>query len=176
MKNKCSRKANQNELDEIFMMGFDVWAEGSEADYLVECRTSPKYARGEWYVLEDENGALISSLIVYKLGPDQYGLGSIATPKALRKHGYASKIISDVLEQIEKKSPTATIFLYSDIRPEFYKRFSFNRIPQIAQRYKTTTCMVRGKNVGKFLDKMDTPEYFQIRRLFLKSHYILLIH
>lgn len=111
-------------------------------------------------MLEDENGALISSLIVYNLGKDRYGIGSIATPKALRKRGHASKIISDVLEQIEDKSPAAAIFLYSDIEPEFYERFNFARMPQLAQRYKTTTCMVRGEDTGKFSDKTDTPEYF----------------
>ena len=161
MKSSHSRKADQSEFDQIYMMGFDVWAEGSEAEYLVECRTSPKYARGIWYVLENENGALTSSLIVYKLAPDQFGIGSIATPKALRKQGHASKLISDVLLQINEESSGATIFLYSDIEPEFYERFNFVRIPPLAQRYKTTTCMARGKGIEKFfLDKTTTPEYF----------------
>ncbi len=160
MKRRCSRKADQSEFDQIFMMGLDAWAEGAETEYLADCRTSAKYARGNWYVLENESGALISSLIVYRLGSNEYGIGSIATPKALRKQGHASRLISDVLQQIEEESPEAIIFLYSDIEPEFYERFNFVRIPPLAQRYKTTTCMVRGKDIGKFSDKMDTPEYF----------------
>lgn len=160
MKNKCVRKANQSEFDQIFMMGFDVWADGSESEYLTACRTSPKYARGNFYVLENENGELLSSLILYKLGPEEFGIGSIATPPTLRKQGHASKIISDVLKEIEAESPTSVVFLYSDIEPEFYERFNFTRIPQEAQRYKTTTCMVRSKNIEKFTDKTATPEYF----------------
>lgn len=160
MKNRHSRRAAQSEYDQIFMMGFDVWAEGAEDEYLAACRTSPKYARGNWHVLENENRALISSLIVYKLGPDEYGIGSIATAKALRKQGHVSRLISDVLKQIEEESPTAAIFLYSDIEPDFYERFDFAPVPQIAQRYKNTTCMVRGKHIEKFTDKMATPEYF----------------
>ncbi|MBY0385346.1 GNAT family N-acetyltransferase [bacterium] len=160
MKKKYSRKADKSEFDPIFMMGFDAWAEGSESDYLNTCRTSPKYAHGDWYVLENENGAIISSLIVYKFGSGEYGIGSIATVKNLRRQGNASKLISDVLEQIEKESPKATLFLYSDIIPDFYERFGFVQLPLTAQRYKTTTCMVRGKDTKKFLAPETTPEYF----------------
>jgi predicted acetyltransferase len=161
MKKTHSRIATQNEFNQIYMMGFDVWAEGSEGEYLSECQTSSKYARGTWYVLENENGKLTSSLIVYNLGPDQFGIGSIATPKLLRKQGYASRLISDILKKIDKDSPKASVFLYSDIEPEFYKRFNFVHIPAVAQRYKATTCMVRGKEIEKyFSDKNLTPEYF----------------
>lgn len=111
-------------------------------------------------VLEDENGNLVSSLIVYELNPNQYGIGSIATPLDLRNKGYASSLISDVIHIIENKSPDGIIFLYSDIEPEFYERFNFIRMPALTQRYKTTTCMARGKDVDRILDKVHTPEYF----------------
>lgn len=155
-----TRKAEQNDFDLIFMMGFDTWAEGSESDYLTHCRASTKYARGNWYVLENENGNLVSSLILYRLAPNEYGIGSIATVNNLRTQGYASKLIYDVLQQIDQASPGSIIFLYSDIKPEFYKRFNFVQIPQAAQRYKTTTCMVRGMDIGKFSNQEITPEYF----------------
>ena len=161
MENRLSRKAHQSELDQIYMMGFDVWAEGACEDYLTACRSSPKYKRGTWYVLETENGHLITSLIVYALAPDQFGIGSIATPKHLRRQGNASQLISDVIRQIEQASPGATIFLYADIGPDFYERFNFARLPPHAQRYGTTTCMVRGENTAKlFSDNIATPEYF----------------
>lgn len=161
MNNSHSRKANPIEFDQIYLMGSDVWADGSEAEYLHACRTSPKYARGTWYVLENANGVITSSLIVYKLAPEQFGIGSIATSKALRKQGHASKLISDILRQINEESSGSAIFLYSDIAPEFYERFNFVQIPQLAQRYKTTTCMVLGKGIEKFFsDKSTTPEYF----------------
>jgi len=160
MRNKKIRKAKQIEFDQIYMMGFDVWAEGGKDEYLTECRTSQKYARGSWYVLENEDDKLVSSLIVYDFGQNQYGIGSIATPKELRKQGYASALISDVIREIENISAEATIFLYSDIEPEFYERFDFVKVPTSAQRYKTTTCMVRGGDIDKFFDKTSTPEYF----------------
>ena len=91
---KAFRQAAQDDLDAVYMMGFDVWADGnSAAKYLEGCRASPKYKAGTWYVLEQKN-VLVSSLIVYRLGPARFGIGSIATPNHLRKMGYASDLIS----------------------------------------------------------------------------------
>ena len=160
MNKKSSRKADPAEFDQIFMMGNDVWAEGPESEYLDACRASPKYERGQWYVLESETSELLSSLIIYSFGPDRYGIGSIATPQALRKQGYASILISDVLKLIDEENPGSTIFLYSDIEPKFYKRFDFVQVPPSVQRYKTTTCMIRGLHTHRLSDKTDTPEYF----------------
>jgi predicted N-acetyltransferase YhbS len=155
------RKAVPSDLDQIYLMGFDVWADGSaEADYLNTCRTSPKYKRGTWYALA-EGADLLSSLIVYELGDNKFGIGSIATPKALRTRGLASKLISGIVEELQIKFPEAVFFLHSDIDPEFYEKFGFTKLPAEAQRYKTTNCMVRGKNAESFYsDKLMTPEYF----------------
>jgi len=160
MKNMNSRKADPSEFDQFFMMGHDVWGEGTELEYLTACRNSTKYARGTWYVMETAKGELASSFIIYRISKGEYGIGSIATPKSLRKQGHATQLLLDILKEIEVESPRANLFLYSDIEPAFYERFGLARIPQEAQRYKTTTCMVRGKDVGLFTDKMKTPEYF----------------
>lgn len=155
------RKAKKEEFDQIFMMGFDVWSEGSsENDYLTECQTSSKYRKGTWYVLSDDL-KLISSLIVYDFGNNILGIGSISTPRSLRKKGYASKLISGVIKEIEKSSFGCSIFLYSDIEANFYEKFNFVKLPDNLQRYKTTTCMVYGKNIQQFLlNEINSPEYF----------------
>jgi predicted N-acetyltransferase YhbS len=161
MKSNLFRKAMPSEFDQIYLMGSDVWAEGSEADYLQACRNSSKYTRGTWYVLENELGEIISSLIIYNLSPEQFGIGSIATLKTLRKQGYATKLISEALRHINEVSQAATVFLYSDISPEFYERFGFIRLPLLAQRYKSTTCMALGNGIEKCpSDKIVAPEYF----------------
>lgn len=155
------RKAVPSDLDQIYFMGIDVWADGaSDTDYLEACRASPKYKRGTWYVLEKDSN-LLSSLIVYQHNAKQFGIGSIATPKLLRKKGYASKLILKVINELEQKAKEVTIFLYSDISPEFYEKFGFYRLPSEFQRYKTTICMARG-SIGQNIvtDKSATPEYF----------------
>jgi predicted acetyltransferase len=160
MNNLKTRVAVTSEFDLIYLMGADAWAEGSKTDYLTTCRTSLKYKNGTWYVLADDI-QIFSSLIVYSLAEGQLGIGSISTPISLRKQGHASQLLSEVIHHIEVGYPGATIFLYSDIEPKFYEKFKFVQLPPIAQRYKTTVCMVRGQNNEKlFSDKLLTPEYF----------------
>lgn len=155
------RQAKVEEYDQIYLMGFDVWADGnSEEEYLAGCRNSPKYKKGTWFVLSIQ-GQLVSSLIIYQLDEYTVGVGSIATPLDLRGKGYASKLISSIIDTFERKNSEMRFFLYSDINPEFYEKFGFTRIDTNAQRYTTTTCMVRGESIQGFLgDKEKTPEYF----------------
>ncbi len=160
MTNMTFRKATEDDFTTIFMMGFDVWGNGSATKYLEECRSSSKYKSGQWFVLKAEDGTLVSSLIVYTFGANEFGFGSIATPKELRKQGYASNLISRVLQQIKCNSPNAAVFLYSDIDPAFYERFDFRQVPRSAQRYETTTCMVQKNSIETFTAPPQTPEYF----------------
>lgn len=154
------RPANSDDLDAIFLMGFEAWSDGnSKNDYLDECRSSSKYKRGSWFVFE-ENGNLLSSLITYHFKADTFGIGSIATPRLNRNKGHASKLIFEVLKRFDQSSKTVRIFLYSDIKPEFYEKFGFKRLPEVAQRYQTTTCMVRGANPKEFISTDQVPEYF----------------
>ena len=70
------RKAMPEDLDSIYLMGIDVWSDGStEKEYLSECRSSPKYKKGEWFVLVDSQDNPISSLITYMLAENTIGIG-----------------------------------------------------------------------------------------------------
>ena len=155
------RKANPAEMDQIFLMGIDVWSDGaSENDYLNGCRSSAKYKRGVWYILTEEN-KLLSSLIVYDFGDEKFGIGSIATSSFFRKQGYASELIKHIINEIERGHSNRTIFLYSDIQPEFYEKFGFCKLKPEAQRYKTTTCMAYGKESEAFIKGTSlAPDYF----------------
>lgn len=155
------RKARVGELERIYRMGFDAWAEGSpEPTYLETCRTSPKYAQGSWYVLAD-GAQLFSSLIVHALDEHRIGIGSIATPPDLRNKGFASTLVRCVVAEIQRFHSDATLFLYSDIRPEFYEKLGFVRLPPRAQRYRTSVCMALGSDIARFSeDASRTPEYF----------------
>lgn len=137
------RPARPEERDAIYLLGYDAWGEGAaQAAYLAECRASPKYARGRWWVLE-KGGAPASALIVYRdawgLPPGSWGLGSLATAKPLRRRGLAAELVAGVLE--EEKGPA---FLFADIGSEFYAAFGFVAPPEAAQPKPGTTLMVRG--------------------------------
>ncbi|MDP7322234.1 MAG: GNAT family N-acetyltransferase [Bacteriovoracaceae bacterium] len=155
------REATQRDYNSIYMMGYDTWSEGRPVDeYIDECQNSLKYKQGKWFVLQHKN-QLLSSLILYKFSNNTFGIGSISTPRELREQGYASKLIQEVILHLEKESHETVIYLYSDINTNFYKKFNFLELDADAQRYNTTTCMVRAKNPLKSLkDKGGSPEYF----------------
>jgi predicted acetyltransferase len=149
------RKGSDSVMDQIYMMGFDAWSDGaSEEDYLNGCRNSEKYKKGTWYILLD-GPQMVSSLIVYNFGETEFGIGSISTPVNLRNRGFASKLIFEVIAEIESEFKKPIFFLYSDISPEFYRRFGFNKISKSAQKYDHSVCMVRGKS-----SLTTIPEYF----------------
>lgn len=156
------RKAKEAELDVVYKMGIDIWGKNfqTEEDYLNDCRNNKKFKEATWYVLTvDEK--LASSLIVYNLGSHQYGFGSIATEISMRKKGYAGVLINLVIQEYEQNDHQADFYLYSDIDPTFYQKFGFISLSPNAQRYKTTTCMIRTKQIKNIPNQItDTPEYF----------------
>lgn len=139
-------------------MGFDTWSEGSDRDqYLANCRASPKYKKGQWFVLSNGTN-LLSSLIIYQFAERRFGIGSIATSMKFRNKGYASKLICSVIADIEKHNPHGAIFLYSDINANFYERFEFVRV-WTEERGSSSTCMVRARDLKKALAE-GAPSYF----------------
>ena len=156
------RLAHPSEMDDIYMMGYDAWAEGeSRADYLNTCSSSPKYARGRWYVLADSEGRLAASLITYKLAPDLFGLGSIATSPALRRQGLAARLIDGVLHAMKREGARA-VFLYSDIDQQYYAKLGFEPLPDLYQIKRDSVCMVWGVPVRELTQAPDftPPSYF----------------
>ncbi|WP_019243489.1 MULTISPECIES: N-acetyltransferase [Bacillus] len=113
---KRIREAKEVDMEVVYMMGYDVWGENiSSQDYIAMCNESSKYKRGIWYALEESNTKnLLCSLIVYKLNPSENmivrGIGSIATPKPLRNRGYASFLIKEVINQLERNDQCDLIF------------------------------------------------------------------
>ena len=156
------REAVLADMDSVYMMGFDIWGEGQpEGVYLAQCHASPKYRTGRWYVLEDDRGALVSSLVTYVIGSGAAGIGSIAVPPALRKRGLATGLINDMLALLTLEG-VKTVFLFSDIAPEFYEKLGFHKLPAGLQRYPKSACMVWGTPVPEIINApgFTPPAYF----------------
>lgn len=131
------RAAKTEELDAIYMMGYDAWSDGvSKKDYLDECRTSKKYKAGKWYVLLDGE-ELISSLAVYSSGfgiPQRYcGIGSAATKPQKRSCGYACKLLIAVCKILQREGFNG-VYLHSDIESSFYERLGFTVVAESASK------------------------------------------
>jgi predicted N-acetyltransferase YhbS len=156
------RPAKPSEMDDIYMMGYDVWSEGkTQANYLNHCRNSPKYQRGRWYVLADDRGQPVSSLITYQLSSDAIGIGSIATLPGLRRQGLARRLVEGVLSLVKRKG-AGVVFLFSDIHPGYYEKIGFKPLPEQFQGKKGSVCMAWGASVEELTRQPDfaPPSYF----------------
>jgi predicted N-acetyltransferase YhbS len=151
------RKPQATEYEAIYLMGFDVWAEGdSEAEYVQGCSESTKYKSGTWYVLAS-NSTLMASLIVYESGfklPKNFcGIGSVATAIEHRHKGYASYLVKGVCEKLQAIGYTG-VFLHSDIDPMFYERLGF-----VQASTQNPKCLVHRFSDVKIAES-DIPHYF----------------
>jgi predicted acetyltransferase len=150
------RKATKSEVDNIYLMGYDVWGDSSNIEtYLDSCRNSKKYAHGQWYVLIVD-GLPVSSLIVYhnqfKLNDNNYGIGSISTSSEFRKNGYAKALINLMVAQIFISTEARIIFLHSDIGHLFYENLGFQCVSDGSE------CMYKKKSIDVELGRI--PSYF----------------
>lgn len=117
-------------------MGYDAWgAELPMQMYLESCLASYKYKLGTFYVLENDEGALVSSCIVYPLSAfggavseRAVGIGSIATAASERHRGYATLLLALLMKQLENEGVDA-FFLHSDISPKLYETLGFVAAP-----------------------------------------------
>jgi N-acetylglutamate synthase-like GNAT family acetyltransferase len=154
--------ANENDLEEIYMMGYDVWSDGlDQVSYIESCKKSEKYKKGQFKTLVEDHKK-VASLIVYSLAKSSFGIGSIAVPINLRNKGYGSKIVQEIVLEIKNKNTRYSIFLFSDIDIEFYKKLGFIELPKVHQNYKNTTCMILTNIELKKLynNVFKPPEYF----------------
>ncbi|WIV17235.1 GNAT family N-acetyltransferase [Paenibacillus polygoni] len=160
------RRATKEEMIEIYKMGYDAWGDNLPyEEYITMCQASNKYKKGTWYVLEaTDTKQLLSSLIVYELNLSESqivkGIGSIATPVYLRKNGYASLLVKEMINKLEQEENGNNIFLYSDIGIEFYKKLGFIILPNNSQKYKDSVCMYYSKENDIDSISLDIPDYF----------------
>ncbi|HEX3075400.1 MAG TPA: GNAT family N-acetyltransferase [Lachnospiraceae bacterium] len=137
------RKAMKNEIEGLFMEGYKVWSKNrSFEQYCIDNGKEDAY--GTRYVI-DENGEIVSSMILLNLKSilerKVYGIGSVITPKLHGHKGYASKLLTQSIEEHTEKE--SIIFLYSDVHPSFYEQFLFRALPDYLQKGKSGICMVR---------------------------------
>ena len=152
------RPAVTADMDAVYMMGFDAFAEGLAVEvYLAGCRAAPKYRLGRWFVLEVE-GQVVSSLICYEgqfgLAARAVGLGSVATAVTARRRGHASALIAAVVAEHRKRGDVDAFFLHSDIDPEMYRKLGFRTV------HGSETCMALTAGDAVFRAGFTAPRYF----------------
>lgn len=136
------RKAKQNEIEQLFQEGYQVWSKNRTFEQYCE-DNSKEDAYGTRYVIE-ENGEVVCSLILLYLksikGRKVYGIGSVLTSETQKKKGYATELLKHTLLQNVEEG--AMVFLYSEVAPSFYERFRFRVLPKDLQKETESICMV----------------------------------
>lgn len=159
------RPAYETEKEEILKEGYKHFPKNrSLEEYISDNLQEDNF--GTRYVLVN-NDLILSSLIVLKLknifNVPVWGLGSIVTHGEMTGKGYATSLIKKCIESIEEKEDVF-IFLYSDIRPDFYQRLGFKLLPDKLQKNKKSICMVRcgESNWEKLIKSLpeEIPDYF----------------
>jgi GNAT superfamily N-acetyltransferase len=135
------REAKPKEVKSLLEAGYKLWNKGRTfEEYYKDNTREDSY--GTRYVLE-ENGAVVSSLILLRLGQkfncDTYGIGSVFTDKAHAGKGYATILINSCIGKLHKED--CIIFLYSEIEPAFYERLHFRVLPDRLQKKPGCYCM-----------------------------------
>lgn len=141
------RRARAQEMEVIYLMGFDVWAGGASIGRYVEgCSNSPKYRAGDWYVLLAD-GTPVSSLLVHTFpswGPHGVrGIGSVATDPVARRKGFARRIMHCAIDDCTHRAGAEVLLLYSDIGPAFYTSLGFVPLPEPYQGAPGSVLMAR---------------------------------
>ncbi|PTY37930.1 hypothetical protein BGP77_15840 [Saccharospirillum sp. MSK14-1] len=150
------RQPQPEEMDRLYQMGYDAWGDGDDmATHLRDCRTSEKYASGEWFVW-DHQGQAVASLIVfhdrYRLPGGCYGIAAVATDPDYRRQGYASDLVNAVVAWLIERNQARAVYLHSDIDPLFYRRLGFECVAT------GSCCMVR--IIHPDFSQGDIPDYF----------------
>jgi hypothetical protein len=89
------------------------------------------------------------------------GIGAVHTPDALRGRGYATVMLGSLLDA-EAAAGTDVAYLFSDIRPEFYARLGFARLPSRIVTVRATS--LAWTPIGAV--PMDDADWPLVRRCF----------
>lgn len=135
------RQAQPYERDIIFREGYKVWSKNRTFEqYCTDNAREDSY--GTRYLL-DIDGRIVSSLILLRLGDvggrKVRGIGSVLTPKVESGKGYATELMKNTVKTALNEA--SCILLFSDISPDFYKRFGFRILPAGLQKCPKSTCM-----------------------------------
>ena len=161
------RSAKPSDMPSVHLMAHDTWGGNrTTAEHVAYCLSSPKYAKGRWFVLEHE-GEVKSALICYRntfgLPENAIGIGSVATTPSQRRKGFASNLMQVVIAKYSEDEGVKAFFLYSDVSTAIYERLGFIVLPKELQRYKASVGMLRpvGISARSLLSgAFRPPDYF----------------
>jgi len=139
------RRVAPHEESEILSFGFDIWGEGRTLEeYVARSISKGRDQRIERFVFEAINGRLLSKIHLLRFTTGLIGLASLATRPDERGKGYGSIIIRATMEMARIENPDTRFLLFSEVKPEIYKRLGFQVLDEAVQRYQPSLAMATG--------------------------------
>lgn len=150
------REAAPNERKGLYELGHREWPKGRTlAQYILDNQKEEAY--GTRYVLAEKNGQVTASLMMLRLRPYLYGIGSVVVEPDFRGQGLGRNLMM----QCMKKHPGVAFMLYSEIGAAYYEKLGFCTLPEVYQRYSHGLCMVRAdQGLYERMLQEPIPDYF----------------
>lgn len=154
------REAAAEEMAYLYKIGYSEWPKGRTYEQYVEDNQKEE-SYGTRYVYVEEAGKILASLIMIKLRPHLFGIGSVVVHPEHRQKGHGKQLLKECMEYVQKSEAKAAFMLYSEIGTDYYERLGFQAVPDCLQRYSYGICMVHcDPHTYKQILKNPVPNYF----------------
>ncbi len=138
---------------EVLDFGFDAWGGGkSRGDFIASYDGDLGHLKGVGYLLERLDGTAVSALKAIRLARHRVALARLATSPDYRRRGYATILVSAVMELLLSQVGELRLLLLSEIDPTFYGRLGFVPFPDQHQHYLPWVSMISGSGEISRLD------------------------
>jgi len=139
--------------ESVLSFGFDTWAGGqSRNEFVASYDSDRSHLLGVAYLLELLDGTPVSALNTLRVARNRIVLARLATAPQYRRRGYATMLLSAVMELLQSAGNELRFLLLSEVGESFYERLGFNRLPDEHQHYKPWVSMISGQGEISKLD------------------------
>jgi GNAT superfamily N-acetyltransferase len=175
----------QRYAEQILPLTEPLWARGRTLQTYTDETTKlaqTTYARSSYRTIALSDGhAMLSTFKRYERGArwknerlQALGIGAVFTPEPLRGQGFASAMLAMALDAA-RASGIDFAFLFSDIRPQFYKDIGFTELPSRSISFRADsldTSRIDAQTIGErdwtavrsCFDAMETMRDFALTR------------
>ncbi|MBU1221697.1 GNAT family N-acetyltransferase [Myxococcota bacterium] len=139
------RKAVPEDMNEILRFGYDAWNEDRDMEaFLKSYESSMDHLTGQRYLIENNEEIIMADLNTIRFSRDVVGIASVACKPENRREGWISKLLSAVILLLISENPRMKFLLFSEIEPDFYRRFGFYELP--LQNFLPSVAMGRSES------------------------------
>ena len=145
----------------VLAFGHDAWGEGrSIKQFVDEYARDKNHIRGTRYLFEPSGGAPVANVNTLRFSRGVVGIASLSVNPSHRRKGYASTLLRAVMELFRMENPDVRFLLFSEVKPEMYKRIGFRQLPDEHQHHLPSVAMVTGDSPLRESEAALLVDYF----------------